>query len=135
MHKLMSRTLRAVLYAGLGSLAVSQQSPPDQPFQAVHLIAATKADDEKKLATAMDDLNSAIAKGGCPACIYHLWKVYGQQAGPFNFLWISSWPGRDVYTKVHASTEYMDATRRHPEIGDAVNGQIYNRYVEVKTGN
>jgi hypothetical protein len=134
MNKLMSRTLRAVVYAGLVSLAVSQQSPPDQPFQAVHLIAATKADDQQKLLNAMDDLNSAITKGGCPACIYHLWRTYGQQSGPFNFLWISSWPGRALYEKVHASAEYIDATRRHPEIGDVANGQIYNRYVEVKAG-
>jgi hypothetical protein len=126
---------RAVVYAGLGSLAFSQQSPPEMPFQAVHMIAATKADDEKKLVGAMDDFNSAIAKGGCSPCIYHLWKTYGQRSGPFNYLWISNWPGRAVYEKVHSSEEYIDAERRHPEIGTIMTGQIYNRYVEVKLGN
>jgi hypothetical protein len=135
MNKSMSWMLRAVVYAGLGSLAVSPQSPPDQPFQAVHMIASTKADDEKKLVAAIDDINSAIAEGGCPSCIYHLWKTYGQQSGPFNYLWISNWPGRAIYEKVHTSTEYIDATNRHPEIAGIVSGQIYNRYVEVKLGN
>ena len=74
-NKLTSWMRRAVVYAGLGSLAFSQQSPPEMPFQAVHMIAATKADDEKKLVGAMDDFNSAIAKGGCPPCIYHFTAV------------------------------------------------------------
>jgi hypothetical protein len=115
-NKLTSRIRRTVVYAGLGTVAVSQQSPPDQPFQAVHMIAATKADDEKTLVAALDDLNGAIAKGGCPVCIYHLWKVYGQKSGPFNYLWTSNWPGRAIYETVHASAEYIDATNRHPEI-------------------
>lgn len=83
----------------------------------------------------MEDFNSAIAKGGCPACNYHLWRSYGQQAGPFNYLWISNWPDRATYVKVHASTEYNAATNRYPEIGAIMSGQIYNRYVEVKVGN
>jgi hypothetical protein len=124
-----------VVCAGLGSLAFSQQRPPDEPFQAVHMIVVRQADEEKKLVAAMADLNSAIAKGGCPACTYHLWKTYGQQSGPFNCLWISNWPGRDIYEKVHAATEYTAATERHPEIVAIINGQLYNRYVEVKPGN
>ena len=135
MNRSMSWMRRAIVYTGLASLAVSQQTVPDQAFQAVHLIASTKADDEKKLLAAMDDFNSAIAKGGCPPCNYHLWKSYGQQSGPFNYLWISNWPDRATYVKVHASTEYNAATNRHPEIGAIMSGQIYNRYVEVKLGN
>lgn len=31
--------------------------------------------EEKQLVAATQDINSAIAKAGCPACIYHLWKA------------------------------------------------------------
>ena len=125
---------RAIVYAGLASCAVSQQTVPDQPFQEVHMIAASEADDEKKLTAALDDFNSATAKG-CPPCVYHLWKTRGQQSGPFNYLWIANWPDRAIYRKVHATAEYTDATKRHPEIGVIIGGQISNEYVEVKLGN
>jgi len=36
----------AVVFAVLGSRAVSQR-PPDEPFQAIHMIAATNAGDQK----------------------------------------------------------------------------------------
>jgi hypothetical protein len=111
-----------IVYMGLASLAVSQQTVPDQACQALHLIASTTAEDEKKLLSAMDDFNRAAAKGGCPPCIYHLWKTYGQQSGPFTYLWISSWPDRATYVKVHTSAKYNAATNRHSEIGDIVNG-------------
>jgi hypothetical protein len=135
MNKLTSWIRRTVVYAGFATLAVSQQTPSEQPFQAVHMIASTQAGDEKKLVAAMDDLNNGIAKGGCPPCIYHLWKTSGQRSGPFNYLWISNWPGRAIYEKVHAAREYIDATGRHPEIAAIRSGEIYNRYVEVKLGN
>lgn len=133
--KMRSWVGRGIVFAAFGSLAISQQRPPDQPFQAVHMIVIRQADEEKKLLTAMDDINGAIAKGGCPSCVYHLWKSYGQQAGPFNCLWISNWPGRDIYEKVHGAADYIAASGRHPEIGAIMGGQIYNRFVEVKPGN
>jgi hypothetical protein len=135
MSGLISWIRHAVLFASLASLVASQQRPPEAPFQAVHMLTVRQADEEKKLLAAMDDLNSAISKGGCPACIYHLWKLYGDQAGPFNYLWVSNWPGRAIYEKVHLTTEYVAATQRHPEIQAIIGGQIYNRYVEVKPGN
>jgi len=55
-------------------------------------------------------------------------------SGACNYLWISNWPGRDIYQKVHASAEYAAANGRHPEMGPIVSGQVYNRYVEVKRG-
>lgn len=126
---------RAVVYASLASLAMSQERPPDQPFQAVHMMMVLPGE-EKQLVAATRDINSAIAKAGCPACIYHLWKVTGQTVGPFNYMQVSDWPGRDVYEKVHASEEYKAAGKRHGDILSVVyRVQVYNRYVEVKLGN
>jgi hypothetical protein len=108
--------------------------PPDQPFQAVHLINLKSADAEKTILAALTDINQAIAKAGCPKCAYHLWKVSGTQAGNYNALWTSSWPGRDVYTKVHNSAGYQAAINRHPDLDPIMQAQIYNRYVEVTSG-
>src|SRR5215469_12271860 len=115
----------------VSALAQNDDMPPDQPFQAVHLINLPSAEAEKSLLAALTDINTAIAKAGCTKCGYHLWKVYGTQAGPFNYLWTSSWPGRDVYMKVHQSADYQAAINRHPGMEDVMKSQIYNRYVEV----
>jgi len=131
---LMSWIPRVVVSVGLASLAVSQERPPDQAFQTVHLSVARQPDAEKKLSAALDDLNNAIIKGGCPPCIYHLWKTYGQQSGPFDFLWVASWPDRATYENIHATPLYNAAWNKHPELGAIRSGEIYNRYVEVKPG-
>jgi hypothetical protein len=113
------------------ALAQNNDTPPDQPFQTVHLINVPSADAEKALLAALTDINAAIAKAGCAKCSYHLWKVYGTQSGGYNYLWTSSWPGRDVYIKVHQSGDYQAAIKRHQDIGEVMKTQTYNRYVEV----
>ena len=115
----------------VSALAQNNDMPPDQPFQAVHLINLPSAEAEKSLLAALTDLNTAIAKAGCAKCGYHLWKVYGTQAGGYNYLWMSMWPGRDVYIKVHESADYQAAINRHQGIEDVMKNQTYNRYVEV----
>src|ERR1700693_5972693 len=87
------------------ALAQNDDAPPDQPFQAVHLINVPSADAEKALLATLADINAAITKAGCAKCSYHLWKIYGTQSGGYNYLWTSSWPGGDVYTKVHQSSD------------------------------
>jgi hypothetical protein len=113
------------------AIAQNEDMPPAQPFQAVHQINVPSADGEKALMTALTDINVAIAKAGCAKCAYHLWKVYGTQAGGYNYLWTSTWPGREVYLKVHRSAEYQAALNKHKEIEAIMNSQTYNRYVEV----
>ena len=115
----------------VSALAQNDDMPPDQPFQAVHLINLPSAEAEKSLLAALTDINTAIAKAGCANCGYHLWKVYGTQGGAFNYLWMSTWPGRDVYIKIHQSADYQAAINRHQDIDKVMNNQIYNRYVEV----
>jgi hypothetical protein len=115
----------------ISAAAQNQDTPPNQPFQAVHLINLHSADTEKAIMAALTDINAAIAKAGCAKCGYHLWKVVGTQAGNYNYLWISNWPGRDVYVKVHNSAEYQAAINKHHELDAVMDAQIYNRYVEV----
>jgi len=74
----------------LPAVAQSQDTPPNQPFQAVHLIKVPSPDAEKSLLAALTDINKAIDKAGCTKCGYHLWKVFGTQAGDYNYLWMSS---------------------------------------------
>jgi hypothetical protein len=116
------------------AVAQNDDPPPLKPFQTVHLINLASPDVEKKFSAALADMNEAIAKAGCKNCVYHLWKVAGSQAGPFNYLWISSWPARDVYEKIHSSAPYQAALAKHPEIDEVQKTQVYNRYVEVKPG-
>jgi hypothetical protein len=123
-----------VAIAALPAVAQNSDVPPDQPFQTVHLINMPSPEAEKTMLAAVTDLNAAIAKAGCPKCIYHLWKVTGTQAGKFNYLWNSNWPGRDVYVKVHNSDAYQAATKKHEAIEKFMESQVYNRYVEVTAG-
>lgn len=116
------------------AVAQNQDMPPDQPFQTVHLINVPSADAEKALLATLTDINAAIAKAGCAKCSYHLWKVSGTQAGGYNYLWTSSWPGREVYVKVHNSAEYQAAFEKHKDISSIMKTQTYNRYVEVTSG-
>jgi hypothetical protein len=124
-----------VVYAGLASQAVAQdERPPEQAFQTVHLTVSQQPDAGKILLSAITDLNGGIHKGGCASCGYHLWKAYGEQPGPYTYMWVASWPDRVTYEKIHASDEYTAAWNRHPELGPVRNGEIYGRYVEVKPG-
>ncbi len=124
---------RVAFCAGMALVSAAAQNndvPPDQPFQAVHLFNVPSADAEKALLTAINDINGAIAKD-CAKCVYHLLKVSGTQAGGYKYLWTSSWPGRDVYVKVHNSAGYQAAIDKHKEIDQVIQNQIYNRYVEL----
>ena len=129
--------LRLAFCASMGLVSAAAQSlemPPNEPFQAIHLINVRSANEEKALLAAMADINAAIARAGCEKCAYHLWKVYGTQSGNYNHVWMSSWPGRDVYIKVHMSAEYQAVAKRHQDLEPILATQTYNRYVEVTPG-
>jgi hypothetical protein len=129
--------LRLIFCAAIGlvsAVAQNDDPPPNQPFQTVHLINLRSADEQKAFLAALTDINAAIAKAGCANCVYHLWKVIGTQAGAYNYLWTSNWPGRTVYVNVHNSAGYQAALNKHQEMDAVMNAQIYNRYVEVTPG-
>ena len=75
---------RLALCFGLAAAgAMAQDSPPVQPFQATHLlwIDLQQPNAEKTVLAAMAEMNKAIVKAGCRKCVYHLWKVAGNQTG------------------------------------------------------
>lgn len=113
--------------------ALSQERAPDQPFQTVHLTTSGDPGAEKALIETVRDLNDVIARSGCPKCIYHLYKAYGEPSGVVTFLWTANWPDRATYERVHEAPAYNAAWARHPELASVRQGEIYNRYVEVKT--
>src|SRR5580658_7378345 len=105
---------------GLAGAIAQDNLPPNEPFQTVHLLTVTSPDGEKALLSAMADYNAAIVKAGCASCVYHLWKVNGTQAGNYNYLWISSWPGRDM------SADYNAAAKKHADLDSIMRTQVYN---------
>lgn len=123
--------LSVVLSAALGAVAFAQEPPPEGPFKAVHLVGLKSPADVAQLQTALEDMNRAVAAAGFSNIRYRLYKVVGKQDGNYNYLWESSWPSGDVYTRVHKSEDWLAATRKHPEIETLMKDEVYNRYVEV----
>jgi hypothetical protein len=118
-----------------GCLLLQAQDPPQDAFQAVHLIrvdTASHPDAEKTMLAAIAEMNKAIVAAGCKACIYHLWKVVGDSKGNLNYLQISYWPGREVYEKVHNSAEYNEASKHWGSLRSVVTDEGYFRFVELK---
>ena len=129
---LIQLTCRVATLALLASICFAQDKAPEGPFQTVHLTTSRQPGTENILLGALKDLNAAITKGGCKSCIYRLSKAYGEQSGPFTFLWTASWPGRAVYEKIHGSAAYNAAWEKHTELGPVREGEVYLRFVEVK---
>ena len=113
--------------------AATPNPVPDQEFRAVHLLNLTAAQETDLLAS-FAELNKMFMKLGCTTCNYHLWKVAGQQAGAYTYLWESSWPGKAVYEKLHNAPEWKaySATPAGKKITEIQKGEVYNRFVEVK---
>jgi hypothetical protein len=138
MKRSVSLLLRLSLSAVLGSVCLlvrAQDAPPQEAFQAVHLIkvdTATHPEAEKTMLAAIADMNKAIVKAGCKTCIYHLWKVAGDSGKGLNYLQISYWPGREVYEKVHNSAEYAAASKNWESLRSVVADEGYFRFVELK---
>jgi hypothetical protein len=111
--------------------AVAQEAPPKDAFKAVHLVNVTSASDVAELQSMIADMNAAVAKAGYPNIRYRLFKVFGTQAGTYNHLLESSWPGGEAYDRVHKSAGWLAAAQKHPEFARITKDQVYNRYVEV----
>jgi hypothetical protein len=110
---------------------VAQEPPPKEAFKAVHLMTVTSAADVAELQSMIADINGVVAKAGYPDTRYRLFKVSGTQAGTYNHLLESSWPGADAYDRVHQSADWLAAVTKHPEFNRITKDQVYNRYVEV----
>ena len=111
-----------------------QQAVPNQPFSALHVMTITPAQ-EKSYKAAIEGINGIIARAGCSTCGYHLYKISDAAQGGRNYVQISNWPSRDVYTKIHASKEFQAAYKQHANVIDPIfKSEDYYRITEVKTG-
>ena len=132
MNHATSSFTRLMLVAAFVVSASAQEPLPKEPFKAVHLVNITSAADLAEMQATIADLNAAVAKAGLRDTRYRLYKVTGKQAGSYNYLLESSWPGGEAYDKVHKSAEWVAAAMKHPEFERITKGEVYNRYVEVQ---
>jgi hypothetical protein len=114
-----------------GVRVLAQEPPPREPFKTVHLVNVTSASDVAELQAMMEDLNGVVATAGYPETRYRLFKVAGKQAGAYNYLLESFWPGAEAYDRVHKSPEWLAAVKKHPDFDRITKDRVYNRYVEV----
>lgn len=119
------------LLATFGATVLAQDPPPKEAFKAVHLVNLKSPADVAALQASLADINKVVANAGYRDVRYRLYKVIGKQAGAYAYLWESSWPGGEVYAKVHQSAEWSAASKKHPELDVLMKDEIYNRYVEV----
>jgi hypothetical protein len=125
-----SLTLPAIVLGIVVISAGAQEPPPAPAFKAVHLSNLTSPQ-VAALQAWMADMNAVIAEAGHADIRYRLYKVTGTQAGKYEYMWESSWPGGDVYTKIHDSPGWKAVVERHPGLEALMKDEIYNRYVEV----
>ena len=131
MRHVSSLILRLCLITAFGAPVLAQDAPPKEAFRAIHLVNLKSPADVAAVQAALADLNKAMANAGYPDVRYRLYKVVGKQAGGYAYLWESSWPGGDVYDKVHQHPEWIASSRKHPELDALMKDEVYNRYVEV----
>jgi hypothetical protein len=113
-----------------GATAAAQDTPPSGPFKAVHLTNLKTDAEVAQLQAAIADMNAVVAKAGYPNIKYRLFKVAGTRSGSHEYLWESSWPGADVYNKIHNSAAWRESTQKH-QMDNLLRDEIYNRYIEV----
>jgi hypothetical protein len=126
--------LGLVLGLCFGPAATGRQLPqavPDGPFKTVHLLAVAP-NQEEALKLAVAHYNEVFAAQGCPACAYHLFKMYIGNEEQYNYLMTSDWPGGDLYLKIHTSAAYNAVTKRDPIMADLEGAEIYGRFIEVR---
>jgi hypothetical protein len=131
MTRLRSVVSHALLIAAFGAIVAAQDAPPKAPFKAVHLMNLRSAADVAAVQAAIDDMNTVLANAGYRDVRYRFYKATGKQAGEYTYLWESSWPGGEVYEKVHKSPEWLASSKKHPRLEELSKDSIYNRYVEV----
>jgi hypothetical protein len=118
------------LLAVLSAVVHGQDAPPRSAFKTVHLVNLTTPAEVAKLQAAITDMNAVLAKAGYADVRYRLYKISGKQAGPYAYLWESTWPGAEAYEKVHQSADWTASSKKH-QLDALMKDEVYNRYVEV----
>lgn len=113
----------------------SAQSPSAAPaLKSHHLFNFPEAMTEAELAGALQEINRAIADSGHPDAGYRLWRVTGEQAGGYSYLWEGVWPNQATYDAIHESESWKEAVERfRPMFERLEKSQVYNRFVEIPT--
>jgi len=123
--------LVVLLVAGV---AATQSVSP--ALKSHHLLNLPASITEADVVAAFQDANSAIAEAGYPGAGYRLWKITGEQAGEYAYLWEGNWPSQEAYRSIHDYAGYTAAMGRHQSVVNALaEDQVYNRYVEIPLGN
>jgi hypothetical protein len=127
------RRVIGVVAAGiiLGFASVAQNQPaPQGPFKTVHLVTLDAAQ-EKSLTHTLAQINAALTRAGFPNLRYRLYKVAGNQQGPYTHLWEASWSGRAEYDKVHSLPVYQETSALLKQLEPIMQKEVYNRIVEI----
>jgi hypothetical protein len=134
---------RGLLLAGAALLAVaflagftSGRTADEGPaIKSHHLFNLPDGVTEEELASALTEINRAIFESGHHHAGYRLWKVAGEQAGDYAYMWEGSWPSQEAYEVIHDLETYQAAGESMRDIYEAISAvQIYNRYVEITAG-
>ena len=105
---------------------------PEPALKSHHLLNLPASVTEADLAAALGAMNAAVAEAGYPHAGYRLWKVTGEQAGDFAYLWEGNWPNQEAYDIIHSHSAYEAAGERWWSLVEPVmEAQVYNRYVEI----
>ena len=116
-------------------LAMARNAEEGPAIKSHHLLNLPSDVSEANLAEALGKLNAAVAEAGYPEAGYSLWKVTGEQAGEYAYLWEGDWPSQDDYDAIHESESWKAAWEATAEVYEALSPQhVYNRYVEIPVG-
>ena len=106
-----------------------EQSPA---FLALHVYNPTSDEAHEQFLARLGELNRAVASSGHPETQYRAWKVMGEQAGDYGYLFGSLWADRATYEAVHEHDDYKAVMARFEQEGfEPFEGEVYNQYVAL----
>jgi quinol monooxygenase YgiN len=101
-------------------------------FLALHLYNPGSDSAHEELLGGLSDLNEAVAEAGHPETRYAVWRVTGEQAGDYAYLFGSVWADRSTYDAVHGHEAYTTVMSALEESGvGPMEDETYNRYEEL----
>jgi hypothetical protein len=100
-----------------------------------HLFNLPAGVTEAQVIDAIGEMNRGVAASGYANTGYRLWRVSGEQAGDYRYLWVGMWPDQATYDAVHATEAWNQALERAQPVLDRVAAaEVYNRMIEITGG-
>ena len=63
-----------------------------------------------------------------------MWKVTGEQAGEYGYLWEGVWPDQATDEVIHDGENYKKVVERfRPMLDPVMKNHVYNRFIEIPT--